>query len=260
MHFTTTGTSSPNTGSGVAHITRKRNRVKVYKGTDIYLKDGENFEIELFNPTKSKLLAKIEINGQYISESGLIIRPGERIYLERFIDSNNKFLFETYEIEDSKESKKATVDNGKVRIEFYPEFYLNNYYKYYDLIKGSTGTTGLGNVNTFYYDDTSSSNTINLNSSTDYFSTNISANFNFQEISNSMETGRIEKGEKSDQEFKKSEDEFYFVPCNIVSYKILPESKKVIESKDIRNYCVSCGTRIRKSSWKFCPSCGGSID
>ena len=80
-----------------AHITKNRNRSKIYENS-VYLKDGENFEIELFNPTTSRVLAKITINGNSISNSGIVLKPGERVYLERFIDSNNKFVFETYQI------------------------------------------------------------------------------------------------------------------------------------------------------------------
>ena len=52
-----------------ANITKNRNRSKIYENS-VYLKDGENFEIELFNPTTSRVLAKITINGNSISNSG----------------------------------------------------------------------------------------------------------------------------------------------------------------------------------------------
>jgi len=47
--------STPSVNVGcTAHITRNRNRSKIY-GDSVYLKDGENFEIELFNPTTARV-------------------------------------------------------------------------------------------------------------------------------------------------------------------------------------------------------------
>jgi superfamily I DNA and/or RNA helicase len=46
--------------------------------------------------------------------------------------------------------------------------------------------------------------------------------------------------------------------CNY-EYQILPESQKAIIAGEIRNYCHECGTRIRKSNWKFCPNCGAEL-
>lgn len=270
MHFTTTGTNSLASESGVAHITRKRNRVKVYNNGEIYLKNGEKFEIELFNPTKSSLLAKIQINGSYISNSGLVVRPGERVYLERFIDSKNKFVFETYEIESTKESMRAVENNGKISIEFYSES-LNDYSYTPDAsvdlpkLKSSTGEFFDPSI---YYKDNNISyggttvNNISFKNDSEYFTpefeSNIS-NLKYYEYQSS-ETGRVEKGEKSKQKFKNINASFYSSPASVTEYKILPKSKKPIESKDLRNYCVSCGTRIRKKSWKFCPACGDSVD
>ena len=68
---------------------------KSIKNGKVFLTDGDEFEIELFNPTQNKVLAKIELNGKSIG-SGIILRPGERVFLERYLDEAKKFLFETY--------------------------------------------------------------------------------------------------------------------------------------------------------------------
>src|ERR1035437_3413694 len=65
----------------------------------IYLKDEEDFEIEIFNPTTESILAIISVNGKQISSSGLVIRPGRREYLDCFLDSKKKFKFSTYEVD-----------------------------------------------------------------------------------------------------------------------------------------------------------------
>ena len=70
------------------------------------------FQIELFNPTSFILLAKIKLNGNAISGGGLVIRPGERIFLERFLEENKKFLFDTYKVDNIAAVKKAIKENG----------------------------------------------------------------------------------------------------------------------------------------------------
>jgi hypothetical protein len=217
-----------------ANITSSRNRLKIY-GNNVYLKDKQSFEIELFNPTESKILAKIEINGKSISNAGIVLKPGERVYLERFIDSNNRFLFESYEIEDSPESVKATEKNGLIEIFFYPEQYPTTWI--------TTYPTYHTDHHNYTVPPTFSGTTVNCTSS--------------GTVNRSIETGRVEMGESSSQGFTSVNGSFSFFASNSVSVKILPESYKPLESKDIRrNYCSGCGARVKKQSWNFCPSCG----
>ena len=75
----------------------------------------------------------------------------------------------------------------------------------------------------------------------------------------SVETGRVGKGKKSNQEFKNAKGEFENWSMDTYEYQLLPESLKPLETKDIRHYCGECGVRIRKSSWKFCPNCGEAL-
>jgi hypothetical protein len=229
-----------------ANITSSRNRLKIY-GNSVYLKDKQSFEIELFNPTQGKVLAKIEINGKSISNSGIVLKPGERVYIERFIDSNNKFLFETYEVEDSEEVAKATEKNGLVEIFFYPEMYHSSI---------STWITTYPTWITTYPTYTHPIYNINNGTTANYYTNYNSISKNIT-VTESTETGRVEMGESSSQEFTSVNGTFTFLPSNSVSVKILPESHKPLESKDLRrNYCSGCGTRVKKQSWKFCPSCG----
>lgn len=256
MHVTNNPWYSSTSNGGVAHITTNRNRSKIY-GNKIYLKNGQNFEIELFNPTKSKLLAKIKINGEYISDSGIVLKPGERVYLERFIDSNNKLVFETYSVEDSNEARKAIEENGKVEIEFYPEnvssgsniTWTTNYPSYYNI--NETGGTYYRGSDITFTSDPAIGNTA-------YFSQTLSSN-NINANLKSVETGRVEKGNESSQNLEYVNGDFSWFTKNTVFYQILPESSKPIESKEIRSYCTSCGTRKKKASWKFCPSCGEKL-
>jgi hypothetical protein len=243
--------------SCTANVTVNRNRLKMY-GDEAYLKDGQHFEIELFNPTNQTHLATISLNGNYVTSSGIVLKPGERVYLERFLDDDRKFLFETYEVEDSEETKKAIAQNGLLKIEFFSEavltfggttisnFWTDPNYMYngnYNLTFGGSASTciiGSG-----------------LSSSTTYLSnTNGNLSFTNTAVNSSLETGRIEKGEKSDQSFNTYYGSFSSFPDQTISIKLMPASAKPIEQKEIRNYCTGCGTRMKKSSWKFCPNCG----
>ena len=239
-----------------AHITKNRNRSKIYENS-VYLKDGENFEIELFNPTTSRVLAKITINGNSISNSGIVLKPGERVYLERFIDSNNKFVFETYQVEGSNESLNAIRNNGIVEVSFYTEITTSTY-------TSNPGSFTIGNNSgylsgTLYdtYNAPFGGTTVNHLFTTTSF-TNDSLGLNAS-VSKSVETGRIEKGESSNQLFETVNGNFSMFPTSSVSIKLLPESQKPVEVSSIRNYCTNCGTRMKKQSWKFCPSCGTKI-
>jgi hypothetical protein len=242
--------------SPTANIAVNRNRLKSY-GEKIYLKDKTHFEIELFNPKTTKVLAKIYLDGQLISSSGIILNPGQRVFLERWLDEPRKFLFETYEVEDSTEAKGAIRENGKVKVEFYDQFIPQNF-SYCGPLNNWSTTIELNDQSIFagmtqnqiYFTYDSSSDVIGQNSS-------IVPASPFGQ--SSIETGRSEKGEESNQEFEYSNDSFNSWTNNTVQIQILPESQKPVEVKEIRNYCTNCGTRHKKSSWKFCPNCGTKI-
>ena len=80
-----------------AYITKGRQRIKQF-GQNVYLKNGSEFEIELYNPSRQTVLSKIKINGEFINGGGVILRPGERVFLERYIDVPRKFKYETYTV------------------------------------------------------------------------------------------------------------------------------------------------------------------
>ena len=108
-------------------ITKSKQRLKQQIDT-VYLNNGDEFEIELFNPTQNKVLAKIEMNGNSIG-NGIILRPGERVFLERYLDEAKKFLFETYVVNgNNKEVQDAIENNGDVVIKFYNEILPSTYY------------------------------------------------------------------------------------------------------------------------------------
>lgn len=108
-----------------ANIAVNKSRIKLYtKNVEMptyYLEKGQEFQIELFNPTSDVLLAKIILNGIAISQGGLVLNPGQRVFLDRYFDVAKKFLFDTYEVANTSEVKKAIENNGDIKIEFYKE-------------------------------------------------------------------------------------------------------------------------------------------
>ena len=261
-----------------AYIANGRNRMKVYSGKEIFLNNGDTFSLELFNPTQKAIGVKIHINGVNISSSLIVLKPGERSFLERYIDSDNKFVFGTYEVDGSEQTKKAIQNNGSVRIEFFNEktqILTTNYpygtygysqgFPYSSIICGGTLTTSGGTVT-----PTSSVNLGNYSSSrglsgaigsdgTSCYFSNTDGELLKSKSSKSVETGRVEKGEQSGQTFGSYYGDFESYYFTSIEYKIMPISHRPVEIQSLRKYCGECGTRIKKESFKFCPTCGTKI-
>jgi hypothetical protein len=277
------------TGTPCAYITKDRKRLK-QNGQNVYLNNGEEFELELFNPSTTTVLAKIKLDGSYISGGGIVLKPGQRVFLERYLDDARKFKFETYEVDGtSNEVLDAISGNGDVVIDFFDEYkqpVWNNQITY----GGSFG----GPIHTY------STNPFTVNggsptfttTSVNYSSTNTAGvNLNTTSVSNtfagpnirskrgilkskgnsrsevtmdmlsmdSIETGRVEKGGSSDQSFKTVDKTFNHYTCATSIWKILPVSQKVYEKQDLKVYCTNCGKKRKKDSDKFCSSCGNKF-
>lgn len=141
MKTKTSGDKSP-----TANLAINRSRVKKYGKNDsipsYYLEKGQEFQIELYNPTQDKVLTTIKLNNTAIS-GGLVLRPGERVFLDRFLDTNKKFLFDTYTVENTKSSKNAIEPNGDVEIAFFKEIKSTPN----PFLCGGTGSLNLGYSN-----------------------------------------------------------------------------------------------------------------
>jgi hypothetical protein len=231
-----------------AFITVRKQRQK-QNGKNVYLHDRTEFEIELHNPTNDSILAKISLNGNRISNSGVVLKPGERVFLERYLDEDRKFLFETYEVSDNKTNLRAIENNGLVIVEFFNKMLFTNYghlggYTYLNnqLLYGSGSGIVNGNPTIFNTTGLGNSNIIG-NTSTSYAK---------------IETGRVEKGDKSDQEFGTSYEIFNTNVSWVKEWKILPFSTKDMTTKDLIKKCGGCGTKV-KDNYKFCPQCGNQV-
>lgn len=252
-----------------AKVSVNKSLLKKYnvKGADCYfLEDGSNFEIELFNPLQETILCKIVFNGERGEQEGLVLRPGERVFLERYLESNNKFVFETYEVDDSEETEFAIKKNGLVRITFHKEVW--NWPNYSTATYTSPYITIPSNPNIFYCDSTSGTLTsgsctttiTNMATAASYTLNGAVEIGAISDMVNTVETGRIEKGDESNQSFAFVNRDFSYSAFHFVEFKLLPQSHKSKTSDDlkVRKYCTQCGKKA-KAKDKFCSACGNKL-
>ena len=180
-----------------AKIAVNKSLVKEYFSNNqriVYLKDNQEFQIQFFNNNQFTIFASIEINGQLSSNKMICIRPGERIWLDRFLDNDDKMVFNTYEVNaKSHQVKKAIENNGLVKIYFYreqtrrPEIW-NNYIwydhntsnpNYVPIVYYSTQSpisTTANTINTFFnYESNANYSSASLSSQPEYVSSSITA-------------------------------------------------------------------------------------
>ena len=255
----------------------------------VYLGDGQEFQIQLFNPHNFTIGAEILINGERLSNY-LVLKPGERIWLERYLDIKKKFKFSTYEVEgNDKDVQEAIKDNGNIEVKFYKEVRKKDFPNYpittidYFRTTEWSPTTLISQPNDYVEDHWSTTISTNncsdnkfctththySNPCIDTLTTGDQSNlvtFCASSVSTNMpdemicETGRIEAGSTSNQEFDNVNMDFEYFPFVTEKIKILPISQKPFTANDLHKiYCPECGRKL-KSTYKFCPFCGSKID
>ena len=257
-------------------ITKNKQRLKQY-GDNVYLNNNEEFELEIFNPLQNKIKASITINNTHIGD--VVIRPGQRAFLERFLKENKKFLFQTYLVENNNPIvDNAIKNNGVVNIKFYQlkkeRFNINDYLQTTNLtttnnppFRLTNSSNTVTNINYSSVQNSLTTDTVNLNldnSPNTFFAskTNVLGGpknkFHKRSIQNEevKETGTIEKGDVSSQTFTYDDSQFELFSFKEISWKILPQSQKINHIDEIVSYCGECGAKRKKENHKFCPHCG----
>ena len=223
----------------------------------VYMDNGSEFQIQILNPYTYSIAASISINGIEMSNQ-LIIKPGQRIWLERYLNEARKFLFETYEVNgESKQVKNAIKNNGVIEVKFYKEKEQNNIY----ITSASTPSTSWTYFNNSLDYPTYASDNLSLSApSTQLYSSStinaVSYSAGAMAKSKSIETGRIEKGNYSNQKFQTVYNDFDYWAFTTESIHILPQSTKPVYANDLKKiYCANCGRKLNQK-FKFCPYCG----
>lgn len=209
-------------------ISINKNTLKHYNQEEcktVYLKDETEFMIQLFNPLSEIILCRIKMNGKDISFSGITLYPGQRIFLERYLDENKKFKFTTYEVDNLEECNQAIKNNGLIEISFYKE------------------------APTYWY------NSPAFAPSLFYYNDNL-----FHNVCYTNTTGIITKGDESNQSFSQNNSEFSPISFYSEQIRILPITEKVYTKSDLKfkKYCDQCGKKV-KSNDKYCSNCGNKI-
>jgi len=241
-----TNLNATSSSKPTAFITKNKQRLKQYS-SNVYLKNGDEFEIEVFNPSSTTVLAKVKINGEFISDTGLVVRPGERVYLERYFDIAKKFMFSTYTVDaNNKEVDKAIQFNGDVEILFYDEEKSQLVPPKY--LKRTLNSTYVDFYPTYksLYSQSFMDSDVSIDSSLSFGTASL------------KETGQIEEGNNSNQNFTKVNKKFNYYTTAISKWKILPESEKPKQINDLPIYCRNCGTKKKK--YKYCPNCGTKFE
>ena len=282
-----------------ANIAVNKSRLKVYNNTGdmptYYLQKGQEFQIELFNPTTDVILAKIILNGNPISQGGLVLNLGQRVFLDRYLDVAKKFLFDTYEVSNSEEVKKAIEKNGDFKVEFYreriPKYFTNNGSLTINSsnarvfngnlnstisgngnsvnltnTSGHIGTTALysSSVDTNFFDQNASNSIPTLDSMDDTLSLDMPdvtrSSRKLKSRSKSIETGRVEQGSVSDQKVVTVDKKFEYWAFHTIEYKMLPVSQKIntVEDINVKVYCTNCGAKLGKGH-KYCSQCATKV-
>lgn len=267
-----------------AKIAVNKSLLKEYSSSEyqrvVYLNDGDEFQLQLFNPEQHPIAAKIFLNGDELSDI-LVIRPGERIWLERYLDKSRKFKFSTYEIENSNAAKNATALNGEVKVQFYHEKkkpqtlgVVTTYGPvsvYYSNPNYTIPNYTIKTLNNFgpcsdSYDAAPISNVkccSSLAASIETCDSTIttSSTCTAKGIDSlSLETGRVEEGGYSNQKLCYVNYDFENYSFRTETISILPLSRKPVTSADLKKrYCSNCGRKLSPKH-KFCPYCGTKVD
>lgn len=267
----------------LAHIAINKSRVKEYRKNHkwkspkenywevvdfdrtVYLDNGTEFQLELFNPYHYTIGITFAFDEKSGSSRMIVLKPGERVWLDRYLNSPKKFLFSTYEVENSKEAKEAISENGFVTIKFYKEkeqitnicYNCNDFRLYTNNWEPSTWEPYYSRGEYYCPQQTLSCNYCDssnnwITSECEPIQTSTSTIFN----DSTIETGRVEEGSYSNQTFETVYNEFENYPFATEKIKILPTSRKPISKSDIqKKFCYNCGRKI-KDKFKFCPNCG----
>ena len=276
--------------SNMSAIAVNKSLLKEYQtsyGRTVYLDKDSEFQIKLFNPTTETVAAEVFVNDKSLGEK-IIIRPGQLIWLERYLDEAKKFRFDTYEVDvNVEEVKQAIRNNGDIKVKFYKEKVPYDYnwngnlhdyfthYPYYGKVEiNSAPNWNNSDIRCSTNDLVGTSLTANI-ATMDSYSCNYSTTCNIGGtidtvcstrphkvkggISQPTETGRVEKGGYSNQRFDTINLDIESCPFATEEIKLLPKSQKPVYKEDLEKlYCPQCGRKV-KTKFKYCPFCGEKL-
>lgn len=286
-----------------AKLAKNKSLLKEYRTQDcdrtVYLEDGDEFQFQLFNPETTEISARIYIEDTQLSHD-IVLRPGERVWIERYTDVSKKFKFVTYVVNgEDAQVKKAISHNGLIKIEFFrrktplkltvsnPNItwtYLNqtttppyDYGKIYcdnnlsisnDILEYTINANNSVCAESSGIATSALSSCESVNTAFTSFNASISEpnystavyNSDFYKDKRNLETGRVSEGRHSNQKFDTVNMDFEYWAFRTETIKILPLSRKPYNSNDLKKLYCSNCGRKINTKYKYCPYCGAKID
>ena len=239
--FNTEAVSRPAWGSdmvyahGLAVAVKVNGKVLREVGGDVFLPFGSEYSVTLKNLSGRRAVVHVDIDGQRMTDGGLVVDSGNSIDLERAIGGNLlegrkfKFIEKTAEIEMYRGNK---VDDGLVRVSYQfeapaPIMVWNNFpYKHWSYLgdtviyTNSIGTAGTANISAAY-----SSTTV--------------------DCSAKNSDGITVEGSKSDQSFR-----------GVTVGSLEPETHAVVLRLRGESGGEKFASPVTVETKKTCPSCG----
>ena len=212
-------------------------------GDTVYLPFGSEYQIRLKNLNTTRAKVTVEIDGQNVTDGGLVIDSFQTVDLERFIRNGNlsegnrfKFIERTSKIEDHRGIK---LEDGLITIRYEYEIFSNNVNYSADIVQKN--------------------NLINCS----FRSMNINSGPTAK-LASPSETGITVEGSKSNQKFNTTSWRGTIGGSHVMVIKLLgetEENKKVREPVTVKTKleCKTCGTTNPVTS-KFCSECGTSLE
>jgi len=225
---------------------------------------GKEYKIRLKNKNTRDAVARIKIDGRYVTNKGdLIVGSGQVIDVERFIDSldeGKKFRFE--KLGNVSPSERDNPLNGIIEVSFrltkevtIPQIYREspdwNYpNRFYYTNSGAKSFNKSGAI--------FCSNEWASNASSDLTTNMCYCNNNTAENITDVASGKTVEGNYSGQRFEYSylgelEYKETVIKLNLVGYNPTGETKPKI-------YCSKCGNQIYNKVSRFCNLCGEKIN
>lgn len=244
-------------------------------GDTVYLPFGSEYEIRLKNMDSRRAKVFVEIDGQNVTEGGLVLKAFQTLDLERFLDENsldtgNRFRF----IERSskiEEHRGVRIEDGLIQIRYefelpspsFPPITLGSHwgkdtFRAYSGIytNSDTGPSVEGMAVCDWMSHTTDSSTsvdnIAINSAIAK-STSIPAN----------ESGITVKGSQSTQKFTTTHWRGTEGPVHSMVLRLLGETKDNLPIREPLTVkrkidCETCGTS-NSATANFCKECGTSL-
>lgn len=224
-------------------------------GDAVYLPFGSEYKIRLKNLGATRAKVKVEIDGECVTDGGIVIGSRQTLDLERFIRNGNlnqgncfKFIERTAKIEDHRGAK---VDDGIISISY--EFEVNPSISHYEVNERYKYSS--------YGDFSPIAEGITRGGA--WGGTHIVPSTNCSPLASVNDTGITVGGSLSNQSFSTTYWGGTSGMVNVMNIHLLGETEdNAIIRKPVtvntKAKCKTCGT-INKAKAKFCGECGTSL-